>query len=529
MSAYDEKEPKVDKFSVIESVAVKFIAGYVFDVNADVDHNLRTVVARFAGPHKHAVLDHESYGAMIRALKVQRFLPFETPPWRQRLVDAILAYRQNYPQWGALQGGGAQWMQGRTALRVNFHELDRSVFPDEWVVENVLARTVRFMLQRRLFGVAMNTDLETQNPAVHAHTDWQFTGQPPFVPTVREGVWIGAPVAPAGGGPAVFPVGMNPDTFHGFAHQNNPANPVDNEAAALPASHQPGNANWNAFLTAVPWLPAWDDPVLYPIHPSYLQYVVRAKDINSASSEGWRERQPTPAAGQPPLAAQNGVWFLGNCVVDGVALRASQLFTHGPDLKHSIAYRPNLICSRNQFDHNALETGRALVSCVDYQKVQKAEMPWFAELSGTDLTTVENAALHVIRYLKGRDRFAPKHALREAINEKLKAPGTSIVYDLTHYVSVYLEAIEKIAAVSQRLPAAERVTDAQKLDRACVELVKFAKMAKSSHDKLCDEYIDLFTIYANKDEPQNAARLDEYFGTFERLKSKVLNIEADPS
>ena len=28
MSAYDEKEPKVDKFSVIESVAVKFIAGY---------------------------------------------------------------------------------------------------------------------------------------------------------------------------------------------------------------------------------------------------------------------------------------------------------------------------------------------------------------------------------------------------------------------------------------------------------------------------------------------------------------------
>ena len=31
MSAYDEKEPKVDKFSVIESVAVKFIAGYVFD------------------------------------------------------------------------------------------------------------------------------------------------------------------------------------------------------------------------------------------------------------------------------------------------------------------------------------------------------------------------------------------------------------------------------------------------------------------------------------------------------------------
>ena len=93
------------------------------------------------------------------------------------------------------------------------------------------------------------------------------------------------------------------------------------------------------------------------------------------------------------------------------------------------------------------------------------------------------------------DKFAPKATLRTAIEEKLEAPSTAIQYDMTFYVSRFLEAIEKIVVTSQRLSEVDRVSDAQAVKRACVELSKFSKLSLGSGDKLQDEYIQLFTIY----------------------------------
>ena len=140
----------------------------------------------------------------------------------------IKLYRVSFPGWA--NGGYGPHNHGRTPLLVNFHGLDPS-FPDEAVSEGPAARAARFIVQRRLFGVGMNTDLTTQDPAVEAYTDWEFTGEAPFFQTVREGVWIGYNAGPPAA--AVGHVtGICADSLHGFCHGG-----IDNETNVLPASH----------------------------------------------------------------------------------------------------------------------------------------------------------------------------------------------------------------------------------------------------------------------------------------------------
>ena len=516
MSAHYEDKQKISQFPTVEANAVKFAAKYVHDEEADVDHNLRTTFSQFAGPHKFAVVDSQSYGAYIRGITHPRFTSHTARDWRHELADFVIEYRRSYPAWPNAGFGAAQ-NAGRTGLLVNFHQLDPKRFPDEWVLEGPLARATRFMVQRRLFGIGMNTDLELQEPTIRAYTDWEFTGKPPFLPTVRESVWTdhnaGAHVS-----------GFNPDSLHGFGDGGN-----DNEQAALVATHQVGNATWDALMEKfASWWRNADEPVKYPILHEQLQYACRAKDINESSSALWRDFQPDPGAGNPPLATMRGNLHLGNAAnpAGGPSLRCSQLFTHSVDLKQNHSFRAQLVCSREQFEHNSLETAKLLIQTVDYRKLGMAEKPWFPELSSRDLSRESNPTQYVIKYLFNVDKFAPKATLRTAIEEKLEAPSTAIQYDMTFYVSRFLEAIEKIVVTSQRLSEVDRVSDAQAVKRACVELSKFSKLSLGSGDKLQDEYIQLFTIYADRDDPSSRDLYRQYFGSFDALKRKVLQIEA---
>ena len=161
-------EQKIQQFTTVEANAVKFVSTHVLDEEAEADHNLRLIVSHFAGPFKFAVFDSASYGALIRGICVPRFRPAEAPNWRHELVTFIKAYRAAYPGWA--NGGYNTQSHGRTPLLVNFHGLDPS-FPDEAVSEGPAARITRFQVQRRLYGVGMNTDLTTQDPAIEAYTD----------------------------------------------------------------------------------------------------------------------------------------------------------------------------------------------------------------------------------------------------------------------------------------------------------------------------------------------------------------------
>ena len=141
MSAYEEKV-KISQFTTVESNAVKFISTFVFNEEADTEHNLRTTFSQLAGPHKFAVLDHQSFGAAIRGISHPRFTAHLAPNWRHELVDFILAYRRFFPGWN--NGGfGAANNLGRQAVLVNFHKLDPDKFPDEWVSEGHLSSITR--------------------------------------------------------------------------------------------------------------------------------------------------------------------------------------------------------------------------------------------------------------------------------------------------------------------------------------------------------------------------------------------------
>ena len=57
-----------------------------------------------------------------------------------------------------------------------------------------------------------------------------------------------------------------------------------------------------------------------------------------------------------------------------------------PDLKRAFGYRPQLIISKDQYDHNALEPARLIISACDFRKVHQAERTWFGELTSLPLT-----------------------------------------------------------------------------------------------------------------------------------------------
>ena len=146
----------------------------------------------------------------------------------------------------------------------------------------------------------MNTDLETYG--VEAFTDWEFTGQFPYIETVAQAVHIAH-------GVAGHTEGFDHTSFHGYAHTVGGAVP-DRERLALPNSHRVGQGPWDRLMALCDErgspFPEPDLPALFPINSSKRMYKWRAKDINDACAEKWRESQPTPGAGQPPLSSLPG-------------------------------------------------------------------------------------------------------------------------------------------------------------------------------------------------------------------------------
>ena len=94
---------------------------------------------------------YESEGAKLRNIRCDLQVSPNFVPWRQQLVDFLVAYRELFPAWQHA---------GQAIIGVNFHGLDPVVFPDEYVPEGRMARNMRFVVQRHLFGGGANTILE---------------------------------------------------------------------------------------------------------------------------------------------------------------------------------------------------------------------------------------------------------------------------------------------------------------------------------------------------------------------------------
>ena len=186
---------KIVQFSTTEKGALDWAAEWAWLPTASAEHNIRTLISKLNGPHKLTPFEFESEGAKLRGIKASIHESIDYMPWRQELVDTLVLYRQHFPGWNAAGGN---------VVFVNFHALDPNVFPDMFVPEGRAARNFRFLVQRHLFGVAMNTSLEDIDG--HAFTDWEFSGEPPFVETVPSGVWTTAAHA----------TGFCNNTFHGY-------------------------------------------------------------------------------------------------------------------------------------------------------------------------------------------------------------------------------------------------------------------------------------------------------------------------
>ena len=234
---------------------------------------------------------YESEGAKLRNIRCDLQVSPNFVPWRQQLVDFLVAYRELFPTWQHA---------GQAVIGVNFHGLDPDVFPDEYVPEGRMARNMRFVVQRHLFGVGANTILEEWGPGTVASTDWEFTGVAPHMEAVDTGVWT----------TAVHVLGYNPNTCHGYMH--GAAAGVDAELNGLPTSHRRGQAAFDELCARLPWLDTRfspegiNKPALHPIVESERMYVVRSKDIHDILATAWRQDQAAPAAGAPPLRTQQG-------------------------------------------------------------------------------------------------------------------------------------------------------------------------------------------------------------------------------
>ena len=358
---------RVVQFATTEKEALAWATKNLWSRTAEATSQFISLTSQLSGPGKFIPFKYETYGSYIRGIEAPLLEGQSWSPWRQKLVDFILSYRRHFA--GSYENGGGQ----ASALKVNFHELDPSVFPDEWVQEGLNARRIRFVVQRYLFGIACNTNCEVLGRNVQAYTDWDFTGNPPFVETCKAGVWIDA----------AHNAGCDSTTLHGYQHSR----AADHEWTTLTAGGvgaAPGTGAtvgyWRQVLSDCPWLDARvhdPDPsldrteTLFPIKIAHKRFDIRAKDINDAATVAWRQEQPPPAPVVPPAAppvpisAQPGDFFGG-----------AYIFSHGITLNPNPTYRSQRVMHADQYDHTCIETARWLISICNYRKMGQAEAPW---------------------------------------------------------------------------------------------------------------------------------------------------------
>ena len=265
---------RIVQFATTEKSAIEWANTHTWQLNASTEHNIRLIVSKLQGPWKMLPFFFESEGAKLRGIRCDVHLNSSFTPWRQVLVDCITAYRRHFPTWNAAN---------RQGVLVNFHELDPIRFPDEYVLEARAARNFRFVIQRRLFGVGMNTILAVIGDNVRAETDWEFTGEPPLVETIASPIWTNAPHTQ---------LGYDTNSCHGY--MLGPAGD-DNELSSLPQSHRVGQAGFDALCDDVPFLAArfgpggHKQPAMHPILAYERRWQVRAKDLHEClASASWR-------------------------------------------------------------------------------------------------------------------------------------------------------------------------------------------------------------------------------------------------
>ena len=227
-----------------------------------------------------------------------------------------------------------------------------------------------------------------------------------------------------------------------------------------------------------------------------------------------------PAAGAPPLRTQQGNLFLEHtnyAAADGNLQSCSPLYELKYELNVSPTFRPARSCSRDQFDHTCLETARFVVMLNDLSRLGKAALPYFRDFKLEDTPAGQNPLVAVLKILYDNDDYRPKAPLRNT----LKQTFLDLKYDVVFYISTYLEAFERLITHSHRLPVADQITKPMALDRALIDLIKFADLQPGQSDKLCDAYIELFTVWRDKDEPYNASALADFFGSWDLLKAKI--------
>ena len=125
----DHSSRPIVQFSVTERNAEKWADDHCWDLDCESTYQLNQVLSKLSGPTKQIPFKYESYGAMIRGIEAPILKGLDWTPWRQPLVDFIVAYRQVFNN-SYHNGGGAP-----VSLLVNFHELDASLrslnFDDE--------------------------------------------------------------------------------------------------------------------------------------------------------------------------------------------------------------------------------------------------------------------------------------------------------------------------------------------------------------------------------------------------------------
>ena len=153
-------------FASQEKNALSWIATHGYEPTASLEWNTKRLLGQLVGPYKGTFFTTRGYGSFIRGGSEQTNQAFSL------LASFVTTYRNRHPDWQTA-GGHVE--------TVNFHGLDPDVFPDERTPEAQTARRMRQVMQRRLFGIAVNTDGVAE--------DWHFRGDPPFTAPTRDGAW----------------------------------------------------------------------------------------------------------------------------------------------------------------------------------------------------------------------------------------------------------------------------------------------------------------------------------------------------
>ena len=153
-------------FASTEKAALSWLSSHSYDPSASLDYNIERITNQLVGPFAKIFFVTRGYGAWIRGGAEAQNAAFD------KLVDFIVTYRRRHPNWGA-DGGNVE--------HVNFHALSPKNFENSRVPEGQTARRIRQVMQRRLFGIAVNSDGGSE--------DWQFVGADPFGSPDEGGAW----------------------------------------------------------------------------------------------------------------------------------------------------------------------------------------------------------------------------------------------------------------------------------------------------------------------------------------------------